>query len=191
VQIKTPLILLKQDSEGLFSQLVQGYGVGAREHLGAILEDSFKLTLVSNKLSLYEADIRKLRGEIDGRSTFHPENSNERLDQVQNASFTERSDGADPELQSSDGVFTFLKRVENMTALEQYREVIKTRPENCKAYFDPARKMYVAIADFTMIVVDLGKLRIEWASLETSDVIQVTYFQRSASSIACSIRHVC
>lgn len=157
-----------------------GYGLGTKENLGKTVEDSFKLTLVSNKLTLHEVDIRKLRADIDGRSSLQYESSHERADTLHNQPYADRPDGQRAELSAYDASFSFLKRNDDKPVMIDYLNALKFTPEDCKSYFNPQRNFYVAICRDMMVISDLNKLAIECGKHEASEVVQVSYFQRKS-----------
>lgn len=173
---------MKYNADGHNSQIIIGCGLGTKELYGTVVEDSFKMVLVSNKLTLYEIDIRKLRAEIDGRSSIQFEGSNEQGQALYNLSNTEKTDNALGDSIGSDGKYSLLNKVEDQPIIHDYLAVLQIDPSECRSYFDAPRNMYVAICRDMMVIADLNKSRLESGLHDARDIVQVAYFQRHLTS---------
>ena len=136
-----------------------------------MLSDESKLTFMSNSLSLYEFDLRKLKGEQISKTD--KEGSSESNHFSQDISEVFQLEGHI----ISNSLF-LATRFKQKSAFLDYLKAIELHPEQCRCYFDYKASVYIVTFKDTLLVVDLEELSLEAGNLDTKEIRQMTTFQR-------------
>jgi hypothetical protein len=172
------------DEVSIFTNLLPNFGLGARDRLGQVVEDSFKIAIVTNNLSIHEVDVRKLRTEIEAKSHLGQDMSSEKLENhgmgaSSSDPFLENQDG---EGTFAEGSFSFLKKMDNKPILRDFMRFLKKSPDLVKTHLDVERNLYIAIFGQKMLIADLKRLKVEGGVHEARDLVHIGFFQRTELS---------
>lgn len=181
--MKTPSIPLHRSSNASLVKLIPNFGLAAKDFNGRLAEDCFKISVVTNKLSIQEADIRKLRTEFEGKSqqSGH-DNSFEKTENVYPfyPASEQHIDQVDVDaLSFTDTNQSFLKKFENKPIVEDYLFFLSKYPQKVKVHFDAYRSLFAAIFGDRLMVINLSKMTVEGTRIENEAVLQILIFQRN------------